>query len=187
MRTDRFAFLALGLLCFSVVVFGQELVQETEGEKKPLPDGFSRIRLGMELEAVREELQLDGNFAYRGEPDVSLLREPSEALIECDGAYYIDRAAFQFSEGRLFSISLNLNPEVLSYYTVFRTLQEKYGEPDDLNPERAIWQDERVHMALERPLNVRYIAAPVLTEMRRERRQERSLQSLLRERFLEQF
>ncbi|MBT3271561.1 MAG: hypothetical protein HN368_00280, partial [Spirochaetales bacterium] len=37
------------------------------------PTGFSSIRIGMELEEVKDALKRDGQFKFRGDPDVSLL------------------------------------------------------------------------------------------------------------------
>jgi len=152
-----------------------------------LPRGFNRILLGMNLESVKEELEGDGNFLYRGDPDVSMLRNPNDSLIECEGLYYIDRASFQFTDDRLFTITLIFNRNTLGYYTLYTTLQEKYGEPGDLSPDKAVWEDEEVFLSLERPLRIKYIAKPVLEELRRESRKGISLEQLSREKFLEQF
>ena len=38
-----------------------------------LPNGYAGIKLGMSMDAVKEALQKDGQFGYRGERDVSLL------------------------------------------------------------------------------------------------------------------
>ena len=36
-----------------------------------LPNGYAGIKLGMSMDAVKEALQKDGQFGYRGERDVS--------------------------------------------------------------------------------------------------------------------
>ncbi len=158
-----------------------------ERQAAPLPRGFNRLQLGMGLDQAKEELKADGNFLYRGDPDVSMLRTPNDSLIECDGLYYIDRASFQFVDGELFTITLIFNRRALGYYTLYTTLEEKYGEPADLSPEKSVWEDEAVLMSLERPLRIKYIAKPVLDELKRESRTGISLERLSRERFLEQF
>ena len=161
--------------------------QETARQAAPLPRGFNRLQLGIGLEEAKEELKADGNFLYRGDPDVSMLRTPNDSLIECDGLYYIERASFQFVDGELFTITLIFNRSVLGYFTLYTTLQEKYGEPADLSPEKAVWEDEAVRLSLERPLRIKYIAKPVLDELKRESQKGISLERLSRERFLEQF
>lgn len=164
-----------------------EVDQLSERQTAPLPRGFNRLQLGMGLEEAKEELKADGNFLYRGDPDVSMLRTPNDSLIECDGLYYIERASFQFVDGGLFTITLIFNRAALGYFTLYTTLQEKYGEPDELSPEKAVWEDEAVLLSLERPLRIKYIAKPVLDELRRESRKGISLERLSREKFLEQF
>lgn len=161
--------------------------QTAEPQTAPLPRGFNRLQLGMGLEEAKEELKADGNFLYRGDPDVSMLRTPNDSLIECDGLYYIERASFQFVDGELFTITLIFNRSVLGYFTLYTTLQEKYGEPADLSPEKAVWEDDAVRLSLERPLRIKYIAKPVLDELKRESQKGISLERLSRERFLEQF
>lgn len=152
-----------------------------------LPRGFNRLQLGMSLAEAKEELKADGNFVYRGDPDVSMLRSPNDSLIECEGFYYIDRASFQFVDDGLFTITLIFNQRTLGYYTLYSTLAGKYGDPDELSPEKAVWENEEVIMSLERPLRIKYIAKPVLEELRRESEKGISLEGLGRERFLEQF
>ncbi|MFW5715246.1 MAG: hypothetical protein ACOC2P_04000 [Spirochaetota bacterium] len=160
---------------------------EAQARAQALPTGFNQILLGMDLDSVQQELEADGNFNYRGEPDVSLLRSRNDSLIQCDGFDFIQQASFQFVDDGLFTITLILNPNRIGYYTMYSTLQEKYGEPDRLSPDKAVWENEQVQMALERPLRVKYIAMPVLEEMRRSSTREKSLERLNRERFLEQF
>ncbi|MFO7730703.1 MAG: hypothetical protein R6V86_08055 [Spirochaetia bacterium] len=154
---------------------------------EPLPAGFNRIQLGMDLASVQQALEADGNFRYRGEPDVSMLRSRNDALIQTDGVDFIQQASFQFVDNALFTITLILNPSRLGYYTMYSTLQERYGEPERLSPEKAVWENEQVQMALERPLRIKYISMPTLQELRRSSTREKSLERLTRERFLEQF
>ena len=179
------------ILLFVSSVFSQETAPESvvseEQVFSPLPDGFNRIVLGMDLEQVKLELKGDGNFRYRGDPDVSMLRKPNDSLIECEGLYYIDRASFQFVDDGLFTITLIFNRDILGYYTLYSTLQEKYGEPDDLSPEKAVWESESVLMSLERPLRIKYIAKTVLEDLKSESRKGISLERISREKFLEQF
>ncbi len=160
---------------------------QEEGQIEALPKGFNQIQLGMDLESVQQALKADGNFNYRGEPDVSMLRSRNDSLIQCDGVDFIQQASFQFVENALFTITLILNRNRLGYYSMYSTLQEKYGEPDRLSPDKSVWENNQVQMALERPLRIKYIAMPVLEELQRSSSREKSLERLTRERFLEQF
>ena len=188
------------LLCFSIAISlpaqttaqpekTEQLQQseQTDEQAEPLPAGFNRIQLGMDLASVQQALEADGNFRYRGEPDVSMLRSRNDSLIQTDGLDFIQQASFQFVDNALFTITLILNPIRLGYYTMYSTLQERYGEPDRLSPEKAVWENEQVQMALERPLRIKYISMPALQELRRSSTREKSLERLTRERFLEQF
>ncbi|MCF7947038.1 MAG: hypothetical protein K9M94_00450 [Spirochaetia bacterium] len=165
----------------------EEPVDQLDERAEPLPAGFNRIQLGMDLASVQQALEADGNFRYRGEPDVSMLRSRSDSLIQTDGVDFIQQASFQFVDNALFTITLILNPNRLGYYTMYSTLQERYGEPDRLSPDKAVWENEQVQMALERPLRIKYISMPTLQELRRSSSREKSLEKLTRERFLEQF
>ena len=158
--------------------------QETELE---VPDRFGNIVLGMSMEDIKKELQADGNFNFRGGPDISILRRPDQSLIECRGYDFIERAFFQFKEDSLYSITILLNQELLDHYSLFTTLSGKYGNPDKLDPERSIWESETNILALERPLQIKYMDRDVMEGITTEGKIDISLSELSREQFLEQF
>ncbi len=160
--------------------------QDAEQEIEP-PTGFSEIELGLELEEVKRRLEADSNFAFRGDPDVSLLSAPNETLIETTGTTFIERAWFQFSESRLYSIILELNRSRLDHYTMYTRLVESYGEPTSLNPTESVWEFESVRLSLERPLSVKYLDAEAFDRIIGERRRTESLNRISRDRFLDQF
>lgn len=151
------------------------------------PRGFRGIELGMGLEQVKEKLAADALFGYRGDPDVSLLPTPQQSLIECTGSSYVRRAFFQFHEGRLFVLILVLEPARLDYYTLFSTLSRKYGNPARLDPSEAIWEFAGVRLALERPLNVKYLDLAVFDSLREQGQAQEALSGVSRQSFLEQF
>jgi len=176
------------LICLPLSGQNSENGQDVEEARvEPLPGGFNRIMLGMDLQQVRSELDDDGNFLYRGEPDVSFLPSSRDALIECEGLHYINRASFQFFEDRLFTITLIFDHTAMGYYSMYSTLQEKYGEPVDLSPDRAIWENEEVRLSLERPVRLKYMDVKVLEKLLIESERTKSLERVDRERFLEQF
>lgn len=177
-------------------LYAQDLQSNSGPESPPagtgksmeeLPEGFNKILLGMGVEKVRQELDADGNFRYRGEPDVSILQSSGDVLIECEGLHYIDRASFQFVDEKLFTITLIFDRTILGYYTMYNTLQLKYGDPVDLSPDRAVWENGKVRLSLERPLRLKYIDARVLERLKTESERAKSLERIDRERFLEQF
>lgn len=174
------------LLCVSQVP-AQEAQEAQEEDARELSDGFNNIILGMNMEAVKEELEKDPNFNFRGDPDVSMMQTPNTSLIEVHGYHYIDRASFQFIDNSLFTITIILNTHRIGHYAMFSSLLEKYGEPDSLSPTKSLWEGERVIISLERPLRVKYMAREVLENLLREQRKKRSIEAVTRERFLDQF
>jgi hypothetical protein len=160
---------------------------EGQSAMAKLPSGFRDIVLGLSFEAVKERLQEDPYFDYRGEPDVSLRRTPNRQVIETDGYLFIDRAFFQFFEDRLYTIILRLNPRRIDYFTMYRQLTGTYGPPDSLNPSEAVWESPDIRMALERPVVVKYLELPTFRRLQRTGRAEESLDRLSRDRFLDQF
>ena len=157
------------------------------GESEELSRGFNNILLGMNMEDVKEELKEDPNFNFRGDPDVSMMRTPNTSLIETRGYYYVDRASFQFINDSLYTITIILDPNRIGHYAMFTTLTNTYGEPDTLSPEKSRWENDEVIISLERPLRVKYMAKKVLERLKREQRKKKSMETLTRERFLEQF
>lgn len=195
--TTILLFLTFGIS--SVTLYSQQTAQQTGTEqppatdrptdegREPLPAAFRGLRLGMEIEAVKENLKEDGYFHYRGEPDVTLLPRPNYSVIECEGASFIKRGFFQFHEKKLFIIILLLNNEKIGYYSLYTTLREKYGEPDYLDPEQMVWENEEVRMSLERPLQVKYIDRDVFETLKKEGEAEESMERVMRDRFLNEF
>ena len=152
-----------------------------------VPDRFGNIILGMSMENIKKELKADGNFNFRGDPDISILRRPDQSLIECRGYDFIERAFFQFKEDRLYSITILLNQEMLDHYSLYTTLSGKYGDPDRLDPERSVWESETNILALERPLQIKYMDRKIIEGITTNGKISASLSELSREQFLEQF
>ena len=130
--------------------------------KEPLPNGYKSIQLGMGIDNTKDALIKDTDFGYHGDRDVSLLPGENRVLIETDaerglGSNFLTRCWFQFSNDSLYIITINMNKERIDYYTVFTTLREKYGEPDNITPQAATWKNDSVTMSLEKPLTLKYI------------------------------
>ncbi len=142
------------------------LQAQEEQNVATLPTGFSSITLGMSFEEVSEALKNDGNFNYRGQPDVTMKESPDRSVIETAGMVFIRRAFFAFADDKLYAITLLMNPQRLDYFTLFTRLQEQYGEVTDLSPERAFWSNDSVQLSLERPLIIKYLDLNVLNALR---------------------
>lgn len=176
------------LIIFAVVLAAVALPSGLHAEDyAPLPDGFSTVKLGMDMETAKETLEKDSYFLYRGDPDVSLLPQPDTSIIECKGFLFIDKASFQFYGDSLYIIILRLNPEELDYFSMYTALTEKYGPPISLDPEQIIWTDEKVRLSLERPLTMKYIDWQVFSGLRDEAGLEDSYRASTRKEFIELF
>jgi len=118
---------------------------------------YRSFSLGMSSNEVKDDLEQDNWFNYRGDPDVSLLQRPRASVIDTEGFLFISRALFQFEEDSLIVIALELNPQRLDWYTVYSTLEDKYGTPSDLSPSKIIWEDTYTRLTMEKPLTVKYL------------------------------
>ncbi len=153
-------------------------------EARVVPRAFRNIELGMEMDEVKALLAADGVFAYRGDPDVSLLPRPNESLIEVSGISYVRRAFFQFYEGKLFVMIFALNEKEMDHYSVFTSLSIKYGKPDSLSPSESVWADDATRLSVERPLAVKYIDLAVFNALKTAGTAQQSYEELLRTEFL---
>ncbi len=161
-------------------------------QEKSLPSGFRKIQLGMTMEEVKAELLKDSQFGYRGDRDVSLLPSENRSLIETDTSKtapysFLERCWFQFYNGKLYTITLNLKTEKLDHYSVFETLRKKYGNPSFLNPEKSEWKNDSVIMSLERPLTIKYVDKKVFEDLLNQSLVNKSAQEMTREMFLDEF
>jgi hypothetical protein len=154
---------------------------------KPPPSAFRTVALGMSVDQVKDALRQDALYRYRGDPDVSFLPLSAENLIECEGSSYLNRAYFQFAEGRLYVLILVLDQRKLDHYSLFTAFASKYGEPASFSPAEAVWESEAVRFSLERPLTVKYIDRRVFDQQVARGAAQQDLEQLSRERFIEQF
>ncbi len=184
----------LMIFLFSSIFLCQSFALENSqniSQNQNLPHGFRKIQLGMTLDEVKSALQKDSQFGYRGDRDVSLLPSDNQTLIETDTSRtapysFLDRCWFQFYEGRLYTITLNLKQEKLDHYSIFSTLCQKYGNPNSLDPEKSEWKDDSVILTLERPLTLKYVDKNVFDELLEKSLVEKSTQEITREMFLDE-
>lgn len=157
------------------------------GAQAALTPGFDVFRLGMSLTELKAALKNNSFFLYSGEPDVTLLTRPNTNLIDVPGITYFSRGVFQVVDGRLYSMTFELNPDQLDYFGMYTALTKKYGDPTALDPAAARWESPTVRLSLEKPLTVKYIDMPVFQKLQKEGRAQTALQNLTREKFLENF
>jgi len=152
-----------------------------------LPFGYGEIELGMELEAVQDLLMSNPNFSYRGEPDVSMLPQDKQKLIDCDGVHFVDRAFFQFEDEKLYLIIIIMDQEFIDHFSIYTSFLEKYGQPSFLNPSKANWEDEKVIISLERPLSLKYMDRQVFKQLLSDSENESTMEAVMREDFINSF
>ena len=156
-------------------------------DKASLPAEYRNIKLGMNIDAVKEALQQDSVFGYRGERDVSLLPTENRSLIESAGSYFISRSWFQFYKDNLYTMIFKLNTDTVDYYSVYAKFCEKYGEPASINPQRAVWENEQIRVVIERPLIVKYIDLTVFNELISQSTTEKAATETNRQNFIDGF
>jgi hypothetical protein len=156
-------------------------------ETEPIPRSYRGISLGMDPARVKSLLADDNWFDYRGDADVSLLERPRASLIDTGGSLFIARGLFQFEDEKLISIMLELNPETIDWFTVYTTLEARYGSPADLNPQKAWWEDGKTRLALERPLTVKYLDLEFFEAALTDRTGQAAWREKARTEFLDEF
>ncbi|MDR1107499.1 MAG: hypothetical protein LBL19_00525 [Spirochaetaceae bacterium] len=160
---------------------------EAVAEAANLPRTFREISLGMDLEALKQALERDGLFYFRGDRDVSFLPAGEQNLLETTGFSFIRRAFFQLRRGELFVMAFSLDPALIDHYSVFTGFVKKYGEPRSLDPRQALWESEDTRITIERPLTVKYIDKKIFAEIMGESAAKEGAEVFLREEFLDGF
>ena len=181
LQTKRIMALAATVLLAFSLSFAQE----------SLPSGYKNIKFGMTVDEVKDALSKDFNFGFRGDRDVSLLPGENRTLIETDTSRtapysFLDRCFFQFQDGKLYTITLNLKKSKTDHYSIFSTLTEKYGLPDYLSPEKSEWKNDSVIMTLERPLTLKYTDKKVFDDLQSKAMVRKSAQEQAHEDFLDE-
>jgi len=177
------------LFCFLLIFFSFSLSAQ---DSHPLPYGYGDVELGMSLDEAKIQLLKNSDFGYSGDRDVSLLPGDARILIETNatggrGSPYLTQCWFQFYNEQLYIITINLDTQKTDYYTMFTTLCKKYGQPESLDPEKAVWKNEYVTMQLERPLAVKYIDNETFDMLKSAATVEKSYEEENLSAFLEEF
>ncbi|MFW5694565.1 MAG: hypothetical protein ACOCYB_05315 [Alkalispirochaeta sp.] len=191
-RSSRHTPVAVILLAVVVYTVGFDTLAAQDADPaaagpEALRRGFRELELGLPFDRVEELLQGDSAFQYRGEPDVSMRRSDGGTVIDTRGRIYMDRGIFQFHDDQLFTIALYLDRSRLDYFQLYEQFRSRYGEPTELDPQRAFWEDQRTRIELERPLTVRYLDLETFEARRNETRLQQATEDIAREQFLEEF
>jgi hypothetical protein len=149
--------------------------------------GFDTIRLGMSYDEALQALTESGFFRFRGLPDVSLRPGTQEPLIRVRGSGFIAEGYLQFRDQVLYSLTLNMNPLMIDHGTFFRQFSQDFGDPQDFNPQRAIWETPMTRLVLERPLIVQFLDRPTFQQIQEEQQIRQSAAEFSRDLFLRSF
>ena len=154
-----------------------------------LPNGYASAKLGMSIDSLKDALKKDHQFGYRGDRDVSLSPSDGQYIVETDGSQFgfsfLGRCWFQFSEDKLYIITLNLDRSKVDHYSVFSKLCEKYGNPDELSPQKSVWRDGDVIMSLEKPLTLKYVDAKTFDSKKNSSNMQKTTAENARDEFLD--
>jgi len=169
----------------SITIGGGSKTGKDGEANAPLPVAYRDISLGMNVDDVKKMLQSDKIYGYRGERDVSLLPTQNRVLIESEGLSFLNRSWFQFYQDKLYTMTFKLDSDRVDFYSVFKSLQDKYGEPTSLDPEKIVWKDDRVTLSLERPLVLKFIDTQVFAEIQNTSKVNKNIEELTRKGFLD--
>ncbi|MDR3301636.1 MAG: hypothetical protein LBT01_03790 [Spirochaetaceae bacterium] len=160
---------------------------ESLGAPRALPVQFRAFSLGMSLDDLKNELQKDPLFSFRGDRDVSFLPLKEQNLVESGGLNFIKRSFFQLKDEKVFIMAFSMNTEKTDHYSIYTTFVKKYGEPRSLNPREAVWESDTVRISIERPLTVKYIDKIVFDGIISNEQATGKINMELREGFLNDF
>ena len=149
------------------------------------PRSYGDIGLGMTLDEAKEALRTDATIDYRGDPDVTLVPITEQPMIQADGFRFVDQIVLQFHQDALYIIRVELSPTEFDYFSVYRSLVDRYGEPNSLSPDGAFWENEVTLFSLEKPLTVKYIDRETFSAIVDGGEAAESVRQITRERFLE--
>lgn len=163
-------------------------VDATAGkEKTDYPSSFMDYKLGMGLDDVKAALLKDSLLDYNGDPDVTLMPDRKQTLIDVQGPSYIKRASFQFVDDKLYTMVFHLDATKVDHYSIFTSMSNKYGQPTSLSPRETVWENDSVRVSIERPLSVKYIDMKTYKDLIASGAAEKSLRELRRDDFIGSF
>ncbi|MDA3956992.1 hypothetical protein [Oceanispirochaeta sp.] len=186
------------LFLISQLLYSQTSLIESNGDAKEttppanqefqdLPGAYRSISLGMTFDETKEKLLVESRFDFRGDPDVSIQKEGTQALISSKGQSFIDQGFFQFHEKRLYLIILQLDRTKIDFFSIQKSMISKYGPPRELSPEGMYWSNDKIKVSLEYPLTVKYLDLEVFNTFLDENIRLKSFQEVARSEFLEDF
>jgi hypothetical protein len=79
-----------------------------------------------------------------------------------------------------------MNKEKIDHYSIFKTLTEKYGEPQSVTPQKSVWKNDEITMTLEKPLTLKYINNKIQDQLQQYSTIQKSAEEMTQQMFLDQ-
>ncbi len=186
----------------SSLLISQEPSQ-TVVTSQDLKRSFIGIELGQTIEQFRKQISRkenknddtlpDGYYHFLYDEYLSEIEEGRQTLIEVQGNGFVDKGLFQFvvsgedSEPKLVAITIFLDLQWSSYDQIFRKLAQNYGNPNQLSPQRSVWQNQQTMVMLEKQLRYKILDKMYLDELKAKQQEELDLYEYRYNEFLEKF
>lgn len=151
-----------------------------------LNNGYKDIKLGMKMEEVKKIINTMTDFSPLKEEVLVVRTEPDTQIITTEGLGFIEMAYFHFHDDVLFQILLKLSEKKIGYYTLLKSLIEKYGPPLSLTPNKAYWTDDVTKIVIEKPCTIKYQYLPIWNNLTKKEEKE-IITKTIREEFLKNF
>jgi hypothetical protein len=171
------------LLCFFVV--------SVSAFAEDLPSGYKKYLFGMSMDEVKETIKDDSLLKNVREEVLSVGIEPDKEILTVYGdrrnGGYVEKAYFQFNEDKLFYIYLELSQKKVGYYSLLKSMTDKYGNATNLEPKKASWENDSVRIQIEKPCVLKYVDVKTwdsLSSMEADM-EARKIEKIEREKFLE--
>ena len=145
----------LFLLAFPLAVFSED------SSKSALSNGYKEIKLGMSMDQVKKKIKYSAEFAPEHIEAVQTRMQPDAKTLTAEGVNPINgliKIGYFFfdDDDKLSAITIKINESKISYYSILKRFTEKYGNPNEFEPSRAIWSDDETRIILEKPCELKY-------------------------------
>ena len=149
MVKPKIFFLIICFFLISISTFAEEL-----------PNGYKKYSFGMSMNDVKEAIKDDNLLKNVREEVLSVRIEPDKQILTVYGERknggYIEKAYFHFNEDKLFHIYLQLSEKKVGYYSLLKSLTDKYGNATNLEPKKAGWENDSIRIQIEKPCILKY-------------------------------
>lgn len=180
MVKPKIFFLSVCFLFISMLAFADEL-----------PNGYKTYSFGMSMDEVKDAIKNDSLLQNVREEVLSVRIEPDKQILTVYGdrksGGYVEKAYFHFNDDKLFHIYLQLSNTKVGYYSLLKSMTEKYGNAANLEPKKASWENDSVRIQIEKPCILKYTDVKTWNSLSstEEEMEARKNEKIQRENFLE--